>query len=604
MTTEQYDAESIRGKYDEERDRRLIDGRADIVDLRRDARLARYRRDPWTDYQDREAVADDIDVLVVGGGMAGILAGVHLRKEGIRRIRIVDEAGGVGGTWYWNRFPGLMCDTESYVYLPMLEDLDYIPKNRYAFGDEILAHFEALAAKYDLTQDALFHTRVETPDWVEERLQWRVRTDRGDEITAKYVIMATGILNLMKLPAIPGMDSFRGTSFHTARWNYDYTGGTLHGGLDKLGDKTVAVVGVGGTAVQCVPHLAAGSKQVLVFQRTPSAVGWRDNRPTSDDFADDLQPGWQRERMENFQAILQARPVDIDLVDDGWTRHWAAATAMPPDPSWSMEEYQRRVEDVDFEIMEAHRRRVDETVDDPATAESLKPYYRYPCKRPLFHDEFLLAFNRPNVELVDCPAGVERITETGLVANGREYDVDCIIFATGFEAEMTPLPRRVGHQITGRNGEVIADRWADGPRTLHGIMSRGFPNMFLMPCPFQQGPVTANHTLGTIEVAEHVGQVVASMQNKHVAAFDVSEAAEDAWCEKFTRAAPGMGAFLAECTPSRLNNEGDYAGMNRLAGNYGDFFRFKKLLATWREADELEGLELIVEPTRAGGKEQ
>lgn len=599
MTSEaEYDADSIRRKYLAEREKRLIDGRAEIVDLRSDDRLARYRRDPFTPHQDRDPVADDIDVLVVGGGMAGILAGVHLRKAGVDRIRIVDEAGGVGGTWYWNRYPGLMCDTEASIYLPMLEDLGSIPKHRYAFGDEILAHFQALAAKYDLIEDGLFHTRVETTVWDEDSRRWRVRTDRGDDVTAKYVIMATGILNLMKLPAIEGMESFGGRSFHTARWDYDYTGGTIHGGLDKLADKTVAIIGAGGTAAQAIPHLAQGAEQLYVFQRTPSAVGWRDNRPTAPDFADGLQPGWQRERMENFQAILQGMPVDVDLVDDGWTRHWARATAMPFEPEWTMEEYARRVEEVDFEIMEAHRRRIDETVDDPVTAESLKPYYRYPCKRPLFHDEFLLAFNRPNVELVDCPTGIDRITETGLVANGREYAVDCIIFATGFEAEMTPLPRRVGHDVTGRGGVTLADRWADGPRTLHGLVSRGFPNMFMMPCPFQQGPVTANHALAALEIAEHVGAVVERLEERGVAAFEVSEAAEDAWCAKFLRHGPGLGEFQAECTPSRINNEGDPTGVNPLAGVYGDFFRFKQLLADWRATGAFEGLELVDAPTQ------
>lgn len=601
MANAGYDAESIRSKYLAEREKRLVDGRAEIVDLRGDDHLARYRRDPFTAHEDRDALADDIEVLIVGAGMAGILAGVHLRKAGLRRIRIIDEAGGFGGTWYWNRYPGLMCDTEASVYLPMLEDLGTLPTHRYAYGDEIRAHLESLAGKYGLAEDALFHTRAETTEWDEASRRWRVRTDRGDRITATYVIMATGILNLMKLPAIAGMESFGGTSFHTARWNYEYTGGTIHGGLDGLGDKAVAIIGAGGTAVQSVPHLAEGAKQLYVFQRTPSAIGRRDQGPLPDDFGDDLHPGWQRERMENFQAILQGMPVEVDLVDDGWTRDWARATALPFDPEWSVDEYARRVEEVDFEIMEAHRRRIDETVHDPDTAERLKPYYRYPCKRPLFHDDFLLAFNRPTVELVDCPAGIERITETGLIANGRHYDVDCIIFATGFEAEMTPLPRRVGHDVTGRDGVRLADRWADGPRTLHGVVSRGFPNMMLMPCPFQQGPVTANHTLAALEIAEHIGAVIGALEAKGVAAFEVSEAAEDAWCAKFLRAGPGLGDFQAECTPSRINNEGDPTGLNPLAGVYGDFFRFARLLADWRATGEFEGFELTAATTHDQG---
>ncbi|MEM7143221.1 MAG: hypothetical protein AAF548_19525 [Actinomycetota bacterium] len=330
-----------------------------------------------------------------------------------------------------------------------------------------------------------------------------------------------------------------------------------------------------------------------MFQRTPSAVGRRDNRPIAADFADAFEPGWQRERMENFQAVLQGVPVGTDLVDDGWTHDWARATATPFDPNWTMEDYARRVEEIDFEIMEAHRRRIEETVDDPATAEILKPYYRYPCKRPLFHDEFLLAFNRPNVEIVDCPAGIDRITETGLIANGREYEVDCIVFATGFEAENTPAPRRVGHDIVGRDGVTLAERWADGPRTLHGAMSRGFPNMFFMPCPFQQGAVTANHALAALEAAEHLGHVVEGLAARGVAVFEVGEAAEDEWCAKFAGRPMGMGDFQAECTPSRINNEGDPGGMNPLAGNYPDFFKFAQRLAEWRDGG-FPGLELIM----------
>ena len=295
----------------------------------------------------------------------------------------------------------------SYIYLPMLEDLDYIPKHRYAFGDEILAHFQAIANKYDLVDDALFHTRVEKTEWDEAALRWRIRTDRGDEITAKYVVMAVGILNLMKMPAIPGMDRFRGKSFHTARWDYEYTGGDVHGGLTGLADSVVAVVGIGESGIQCVPHLAASAKKVYVFQRTPSAIGVRGNRPTGEDFARDFQPGWQRERMENFQAVLQGLPVDADLVDDGWTWHFGPVQTFAQDPSWSDEVYARRADAFDFEIMEELRLRIDEIVDDAETAEKLKPYYRYICKRPLWHDEYLSAFNAPNVELIDCPAGIE-----------------------------------------------------------------------------------------------------------------------------------------------------------------------------------------------------
>ncbi len=170
-------------------------------------------------------------MAIIGAGIAGLVAGAELRKAGVNAIRLIDQAGGVGGTWYWNRYPGVMCDVESYIYMPMLEDMDYIPKRRFAFGDEIREHLERIAEKYDLVDDALFHTGVTTTEWDESRGRWVIRTDRGDEITARYVVMAVGILNLMKLPDIPGMELFKGKSFHTGRWDYEYTGGNLHGNL-------------------------------------------------------------------------------------------------------------------------------------------------------------------------------------------------------------------------------------------------------------------------------------------------------------------------------------------------------------------------------------
>ncbi|MEE2665175.1 MAG: NAD(P)/FAD-dependent oxidoreductase [Myxococcota bacterium] len=588
--------DAVRKKYLRERDKRLVEGRAAIRDLRADRHFADYRRDPFTEYEERDAVSDDVDVAIIGGGMAGIVAGAQLRKAGVRRIRIIDEAGGIGGTWYWNRYPGVMCDIESYTYLPMLEDRDYIPRNRYAFGDEILGHFEALAAKFDLVADALFHTRVDRSEWDERSLRWSIRTDHGDEITAKYVVMAVGILNLMKLPVIPGMELFRGRAFHTARWDYDYTGGNLHGGLHKLADKVVGVVGTGASAIQCIPHLAEGSKKLFVFQRTPSAIGVRDNRPTEEDFAKDLRPGWQRERMENFQAIILGVPVESDLVDDGWTHHFGPVHTYPRDPAWSSEEYGRRLEEFDLEIMEAHRRRVEETVDDAATANTLKPYYRYICRRPCFHDEYLPAFNAANVELIDCPAGIECVTENGLVIGEREFELDCIVYATGFEAETTPFFRRAGHEIVGRGEVLLAEKWKDGPRTLFGMMSRSFPNMFIMPSPGQQAVVTVNHALITVEVAEHVAATVARLEEKGVAAFDVSQEAEADWCETILSTHVDSSPVMSLCTPSRINNEGNPGATSPLAGSYrggfGDFFGFKKLLADWRASGELAGLEL------------
>ena len=596
-----YDADAVRAKYLAERDKRLVPGRTDIVDLRRDEHFVHYRDDPFTPFVERDPVADDVDVVVVGGGIAGILAGVNLRKAGVERIRIVDQAGGVGGTWYWNRYPGVMCDIESYIYLPMLEELDYVPTRRYAFGEEILAHLQAVAGRYDLVREGFFHTDVTRAEWDEDGARWRVHTDRGDRIGCRFYVLAVGILNLLKLPAVPGIEDFAGRSFHSSRWDYRYTGGGPHEPLTRLADKVVALVGTGATGIQCLAPLAESARHVYVFQRTPSAVGERGNRPTDVEFAAALRPGWQEDRWDNFQSVILGRPVDVDLVDDGWTHDYAAVHHPPRVKGMTAEELVRSAEALDYEIMERHRHRVEDLVGDPATADALKPYYRYLCKRPCFHDEYLQAFNHPNVTLVACPAGFDKITKEGPVVDGTQYEVDCIVFGTGFEPELTPLPRRAGHEIVGRGGVTLAEKWAGGASTLFGMLSRGFPNLFVMPAPGQQAVVTVNYTQLAVLGGEFVGRAVELLRRAGVDVFDVSEEAERAWTQKILDSFVDASAVMAACTPSRINNEGHPEAMNPRNGNYGrgmgDWFGYRELLRGWLEAGAFEGLELEVRST-------
>jgi cation diffusion facilitator CzcD-associated flavoprotein CzcO len=596
-----YDPEAVRAKYLAERDKRLVPGRADIRDLRADDHFARYRDDPFTPVSEREPVTDDVDVVIVGGGIAGVLAGAHLRKAGLERIRIIDQAGGIGGTWYWNRYPGVMCDVESYMYLPMLEELDYIPTNRYAFGEEILGHLQKIAERFDLVTDALFHTGVTRAEWNEEAARWHIQTDRGDQVNSRWYVLAVGILNLMKLPAIPGMEDFAGRSFHTARWDYEYTGGGRHEPLTGLTDKVVGFIGTGATGIQCVPPLAESAKHLYLFQRTPSAIGERGNRPTDPDFADGLGPGWQRARMDNFQSIMLGRPVDVDLVDDGWTHHYAAVHHPPRSKDMTVAEFLRGAEELDYRIMDLHRRRVEELVTDPATAEIIKPYYRYLCKRPCFHDEYLPSLNNPNVTVIDCPGGIERITAKGPLVDGKQYEVDCIIYGTGFEAELTPLYRRAGHEIVGRGGVTLAAKWADGPASLFGMMSRGFPNLFVMPAPGQQAVVTVNYTQLAVLGAEFVGGAVGLLEKSGVEVFEVSAEAEASWTQKIIDSFVDGSAVMSACTPSRINNEGHPEAMKPRGGNYGrgmgDWFGYRDLLEQWLEAGKFEGLELEMRST-------
>jgi cation diffusion facilitator CzcD-associated flavoprotein CzcO len=591
-----YDPEAVRAKYLAERDRRLVEGRTDIRDLDVDERFARFRDDPFTPFEAREPITEDVDVVIVGGGIAGLLAGVQLRQQGIERIRIIDQAGGIGGTWYWNRYPGVMCDVESYIYLPMLEELGYIPTERYASGEEIRLHLQAIAERFDLVSDALFHTGVSGAAWDEDAARWRIRTDRGDELESRYYVLAVGILNLLKLPAIAGMEDFAGHSFHTARWDYAYTGGGPGRPLTELADQVVALVGTGATGIQCLAPLAAAARHVYVFQRTPSAIGVRGNAPTDPSFAEGLAPGWQQARMDNFQKVMLRRPVDVDLVDDGWTRDYASAQHPPRWKGMSVEEYMRSAEENDFGIMEEHRRRVDELVADAATAEILKPYYRYVCKRPCFHDEYLQAFNEPNVTVIDCPGGIERITDQGPVVHGHQYEVDCIVYGTGFEPELTPVSRRAGHEIVGRGGVSLAEKWADGAASLFGMMTRGFPNLFIMPAPAQQAVVTVNYTHLAVLGAAFVGGAIGLLDRRGVKVFDVSADAEEKWTQEVVDSFVDGSGVMSACTPSRVNNEGHPEAMNPRNGNYGrgfgDYFRYREVLEGWLEKGDFEGLDL------------
>jgi cation diffusion facilitator CzcD-associated flavoprotein CzcO len=592
-----FDRDAVNRKYAEERSKRAFEGRAVTRDLNVDEHFSSYRDDPFTPYVERDPIDDEIDVAIIGAGLAGVLAGADLRAAGIERIRLIDGAGGIGGTWYWNRYPGVMCDVESYVYMPKLEEMGHVPTTRYAYGDEIRRHLDAIAQRYELVDGALFHTTVRQSEWDEERARWILTTDRGDTIRAHYLVVAPGILNLMKLPAIPGMEEFHGRSFHSARWDYGYTGGAPDDAhLDRLADKVVGIIGTGASAIQAVPALAESAQHLYVFQRTPSAIGVRGNRPTSDDFTDGLEPGWQRRRMENFSAVMTGVRVERDLTDDGWTHHMARVSNPAISEGMSLDEILLSAEEFDYSVMEEHRARVSATVRDERVAESLKPYYRYLCKRPCFHDEYLPAFNRGDVTLVDSPAGIERVTARGVIVDGEEIVLDCIIYATGFEAELTPFPRRATHPIIGRGGITIAEKFADGPITLHGLMTGGFPNMFLMPAPGLQSVVTVNYTHLAVEGAEHIAETIAMLEQRGVRVADVTPEAEGEWTAEIVSTFLDSSSFMAACTPSRLNFEGDVSRANPRAGTYrgglGDFFAYQKLLRDWRARGDFAGLRI------------
>ncbi|HWE98251.1 MAG TPA: NAD(P)/FAD-dependent oxidoreductase [Caulobacteraceae bacterium] len=593
-----FDPDALREKYRGEREKRLRpDGEAQYVEL--SGAFARYAEDdPYADPGfTRPPLTDEIEVAVIGGGFSGLLAGARLREAGLDDFRIIEAGGDFGGTWYWNRYPGAQCDIESYCYLPLLEELGYTPREKYSYVTEIFEHSQRIGREYRLYERACFQTRVTELRWDEALKRWRIRTNRDDDIKARFVIMALGTASRAKLPGIPGLQDFEGHTFHTSRWDYDYTGGDTTGNLNKLGDKRVAVIGTGATAIQCVPYVGKYAQHLYVFQRTPSSVDLRGNRPTDYEWAKTLQPGWQRARRRNFADIVEGRPFEVDLVNDGWTdifRSLAAGFALNGGKAKGADAA-KLAELADFVKMNKVRKRVDDSVQDPAAAEALKPWYRQFCKRPTFNDEFLPTFNRPNVTLVDVSEakGVERITPAGVVANGVEYPVDCIIYASGFEIS-TAFRRRIGFEIFGRNGLSIFDYYKDGFRTLHGHSSRNFPNWFYIGVG--QNGLSVNMTAMFDDQARHIAYIIKETRARGAVAVEPTQEAEDAWVEVIKSVAILNRDFQNACTPGYYNNEGG----ERSGGLTGQTYtpginKFNALLAEWRERDDLQGVELHYE---------
>jgi cyclohexanone monooxygenase len=594
-----FDPDALHAKYLAERDRRRReDGIGQYVEVK--AEFSHYIDDPYVQPGfSRAPVFDHVEFAVIGGGFGGLLMGARLREAGFESIRMVENGGDFGGTWYWNRYPGAMCDVESYVYLPMLEELGYVPKHKYSFAPEILEHSRSIARRYRLYDDALLQTGVTELAWDEAACRWLIRTTRGDAFTAKYVAMANGPLSRPKLPGIPGIEAFEGHTFHTSRWDYAYTGGDSSGNLTGLADKTVGIIGTGATAIQCVPHLGASAKQLYVFQRTPSSVDVRNNAPTDPAWAAALEPGWQKRRMDNFNILVSGGDQEVDLVHDGWTDIFRNLTGTAAKQAarklgrrLTREERAELMVLADYRKMNAVRARAEAMVADPAVAEALKPWYRQFCKRPCFHDEYLDTFNRPNVTLVDTEGkGVDRLTARGVVAGGREYEVDCLIFATGFEVG-TSYTRRAGYDIVGRGGLTLSEHWADGLKTLHGLTAHGFPNCFFLG--FTQTAITISVPHALNEQANHVAYMVSEAQARGRSVIEPTIEAEADYVSEIRDLARLGQRFYAECTPGYYNSEG-------AVGNRQGFFsemygggpiRFFEKLAAWRADGRLEGLTL------------
>lgn len=509
-------------------------GAADYMAM--EGEFSRYLEDVYSaDPVPRDALADECDVLVVGAGFAGLLLWYKLREAGFQNVRFCEKGGDVGGTWYWNRYPGIACDVESYSYFPLLEEMGYIPSMKFAAGFEIMEYCQKMAEKFGFYDKCLFHTTVEKTQWNEEESRWTVSTDRGDSMRAKFVILANGILTTPKLARIDGMQSFKGDSFHTSRWDYD---------IDLKG-KRVGIIGTGATSVQAVPELAKIVEELYVFQRTPSSIDVRDQRETSvEEFEEwSKEPGWAKARRARFARISEGRTAmkanDDYLagrVADFKERKMHSGDITP-------EELVQKQLDTNFRIMEQIRARVDVIVEDPVTAAALKPYYPYGCKRPTFHDEYLPTFNLPHVNLVDtAPRGVSEINERGVVHDGKEYPIDVLIYATGFQWMATST----FNMIIGRDGRSLKDKWeSGGTKTFLGLHSQGFPNLFVLSGP-QGGGGSFNFTNAIEEHADYVVWMLNTMRDQGADVVDVKSEPEDAYA-KHCREADELTRPLRDC---------------------------------------------------------
>ena len=465
-----------------------------------------------------------LDAVIVGAGLAGLYMLHRLRQAGSAAC-VIEAGSGVGGTWYWNRYPGARCDVESMEYsYQFSEELqqDWEWTERYAAQPEILRYINHVADRFDLRRDIQFDTKVTAARFDEAEAAWIIDTDDGRRTVARFCIMATGCLSTANTPSFPGGDAFLGERYHTGRWPHetvDFTG------------KRVGVIGTGSSAVQSVPEIARQAKHLTVFQRTPNYMVPAQNRP--------LDPESQRAIKADY-ATLRARAKrsrsGIDIV-------FNETSALEVTPEERNREYEARWAKGGFGFngsfadlaldqaanetaAEFVRSKIRATVRDPEVADLLSPRNTIGCKRLCIDTGYWDTFNRPNVTLVDISSSpIEALTETGVRAGGRDYELDAIVFATGFDA-MTGTLLRI--DIRGTGGVSLREAWEEGPRSYLGLGIAGFPNLFTITGP--GSPSVLTNMVPTIEQhVEWIAGCLAHLRAKGLKRIEASRAAEDAW---------------------------------------------------------------------------
>jgi len=465
----------------------------------------------------------DFDAVVVGAGFAGLVMLHRLRGIGTT-ARVFETGSGIGGTWFWNRYPGARCDIESLEYsYQFSEELQWEWEwtERYATQPEILRYIEHVADRFDLRRDIQLDTRVRAAHWSDAEGRWKIATERGD-VTARFLIMATGCLSSANIPAFPGRDSFAGKTYHTGRWP--------HGGVDFTGQR-VAVIGTGSSAIQSIPLIAEQAAHLTVFQRTPSYSIPAHNAPLApetvrvvkSDYAGFRQRNAQQPFGANFPPnMVLALQTDATERDRVYEQRWQIG-GLGFITSFADLLFDRNANETAAEFVRAKIRAI---VRDPAVAEKLSPKQVIGCKRLCVDTGYFATFNRPNVSLVDVSeTPIEAITPRGVRVAGVEHEVDAIVFATGYDAMTGAL---LAVDIRGSGGRTLREKWAAGPRTYLGVQTAGFPNLFVITGPGSPS-VLANMVPAVEQHANWIADCLAYRRDHGIARIDPQPAAEDAW---------------------------------------------------------------------------